>query len=55
MLSVFGDEQEVEMEGIKYLYQTLEKGYNSMPLDFPGTPFYKAMKVKRNTHTLLNI
>ncbi|XP_073270390.1 abscisic acid 8'-hydroxylase 2-like [Primulina huaijiensis] len=47
MLSVFGDDQEVEMEGIKYLYQTLEKGYNSMPLDFPGTPFYKAMKARK--------
>ncbi|XP_073153679.1 abscisic acid 8'-hydroxylase 2-like [Henckelia pumila] len=49
MVSVFGggNHQEVELEGIKYLYQTLEKGYNSMPLDFPGTPFYKAMKARK--------
>ncbi|KZV37666.1 abscisic acid 8'-hydroxylase 2 [Dorcoceras hygrometricum] len=47
MLSVFGDKQEVEIEGIKYLYQILEKGYNSMPLDFPGTPFHKAMKARK--------
>ncbi|KVI11939.1 hypothetical protein Ccrd_009639 [Cynara cardunculus var. scolymus] len=46
MISVFGNKLEsAEMEGIKGLYQCLEKGYNSMPLDLPGTPFNKAMKV----------
>lgn len=47
MTSAFGEKQELEMEGIKHLYHCLEKGYNSMPLDFPGTPFHKAMKVRR--------
>lgn len=46
MISAFGDNPEPETEGIKSLYQRLEKGYNSMPLDFPGTPFHKAMKVE---------
>nr|GEZ57841.1 abscisic acid 8'-hydroxylase 2 [Tanacetum cinerariifolium] len=32
------------MDGLKRLYYCLEKGYNSMPLDLPGTPFKKAMK-----------
>lgn len=44
MISAFGGQQDLEMEGIKNLYQSLEKGYNSMPLDLPGTPFHKAMK-----------
>lgn len=47
MISVFGDKSDlVEMEGIKSLYHRLEMGYNSMPLDLPGTPFNKAMKVR---------
>ncbi|WCJ20494.1 Abscisic acid 8'-hydroxylase 1 [Euphorbia peplus] len=46
IISVFGEQQYLEMEGIKNLYTCLEKGYNSMPLDIPGTPFYKAMKAR---------
>ena len=34
------------MEEIKDLYMCLEKGYNSLPLDLPGTSYRKAMKVK---------
>ncbi|KAI3819489.1 hypothetical protein L1987_13328 [Smallanthus sonchifolius] len=45
MISVFGKETEVnEIEGLKHLYHCIEKGYNSMPLNLPGTPFKKAMK-----------
>ncbi|KAK9279016.1 hypothetical protein L1049_012691 [Liquidambar formosana] len=47
MISAFGDGWCLEMEGIKNLYQCLEKGYNSMPLDLPGTPFRKAMKARK--------
>ncbi|KAJ8452608.1 hypothetical protein Cgig2_004944 [Carnegiea gigantea] len=47
VISVFGYERELEMEGIKNLYQCLEKGYNSMPLNFPGTPYHKAMKARK--------
>lgn len=47
IISAFGKNQELEMEGIKHFYQILEKGYNSMPMDFPGTLFNKAMKVQR--------
>jgi len=46
MISAFGAKQDMEMDGIKHLYRCLEKGYNSMPLDLPGTPFHKAMKVR---------
>lgn len=51
MISAFGDKGELEIDGIKSLYQCLEKGYNSMPLNFPGTPFHKAMKARK----LLNV
>ncbi|XP_022997684.1 abscisic acid 8'-hydroxylase 2-like isoform X2 [Cucurbita maxima] len=47
MISAFGDQQDLEIERIKHLYQCLEKGYNSMPLDLPGTPFRKAMKARK--------
>lgn len=47
MISAFGDKQDLEMEGIKNLYHCLEMGYNSMPLDLPGTLFRKAMKARK--------
>ncbi|XWS71671.1 hypothetical protein CRYUN_Cryun03dG0158500 [Craigia yunnanensis] len=47
MISAFGHKQDLEMKEIKQLYQCLEKGYNSMPLDLPGTPFHKAMKARK--------
>ncbi|KAL3850653.1 hypothetical protein ACJIZ3_012535 [Penstemon smallii] len=47
MISAFGHKKEIETEGIKCLYHRLEKGYNSMPLDFPGTPYRKAMKARK--------
>ncbi|KAJ6424917.1 hypothetical protein OIU84_025652 [Salix udensis] len=47
MISAFGEKQDLETEGIKHLYHSLEKGYNSMPLDLPGTPFHKAMKARK--------
>ncbi|PWA91423.1 ABA 8-oxidase [Artemisia annua] len=53
ILSIFGNKLEAEIEGIKGLYQCLEKGYNSMPLDLPGTPFNKAMKARRGLNEKL--
>ncbi|CAN6834912.1 hypothetical protein Bca4012_030117 [Brassica carinata] len=48
IMSAFGDKEEPsEIEAIKLLYQRLEKGYNSMPLDLPGTLFHKSMKARR--------
>lgn len=47
MISVFGGRGEVELEKIKNLYHCLEKGYNSMPLNLPGTPYHKSMKARK--------
>ncbi|KAK4850193.1 hypothetical protein QYF36_004641 [Acer negundo] len=53
MASAFGHQPDLEIEGIKYLYHCLEKGYNSMPLDLPGTPFHKAMKARKQLNEKL--
>ncbi|CAN8247328.1 unnamed protein product [Cochlearia groenlandica] len=48
IMSAFGEKEEpTEIETIKNLYQRLEKGYNSMPLDLPGTLFHKSIKARR--------
>ncbi|XP_076946520.1 abscisic acid 8'-hydroxylase 2-like [Bidens hawaiensis] len=48
MISVFGNNVEgKEIEGLKHLYHCIEKGYNSMPLNLPGTPFNKALKARK--------
>ncbi|KAL6195533.1 hypothetical protein ACLB2K_031152 [Fragaria x ananassa] len=47
MISVLGNKRDIEEEGIKHLYHCIEKGYNSMALDLPGTPFHKAMKARK--------
>ncbi|XP_055962199.1 abscisic acid 8'-hydroxylase 2 isoform X3 [Mercurialis annua] len=47
------EKDQLEMEGIEHLYSCLENGYNSMPLDLPGTPFYKAMKARKQLNVRL--
>ncbi|XP_050368740.1 abscisic acid 8'-hydroxylase 2 [Argentina anserina] len=47
MNSVLGNKRDIEVERIKHLYHCIEKGYNSMALDLPGTPFHKAMKARK--------
>ncbi|KAL9412862.1 hypothetical protein AB3S75_041508 [Citrus x aurantiifolia] len=53
MISAFGYQHDLEMEGIKNLYQCIEKGYNSMPLDLPGTPYHKAIKAREQLNETL--
>lgn len=45
MFAAFGPNEELEKVTIKKLYNCLEKGYNSMPIDLPGTPYRQAIKV----------
>ncbi|KAJ7980827.1 Abscisic acid 8'-hydroxylase [Quillaja saponaria] len=47
MISAFGDKMDNEMEGIKKLFLCLEKGYNSLPLDLPLTPYRRAIKARK--------
>ncbi|XP_058109600.1 abscisic acid 8'-hydroxylase 2-like isoform X2 [Magnolia sinica] len=53
MLSVFGPNADLETDGIKELYRCLERGYNSMPLNLPGTSFHKAMKARKLLQEML--
>ncbi|KAG8072017.1 hypothetical protein GUJ93_ZPchr0006g45120 [Zizania palustris] len=47
LLSIFGEEEMCYIEELKQCYLTLEKGYNSMPVNLPGTLFHKAMKARK--------
>ncbi|WOL13389.1 abscisic acid 8'-hydroxylase 1-like [Canna indica] len=47
IVSIFGKDEISYLEDLKQCYYTLEKGYNSMPINLPGTLFYKAMKARQ--------
>lgn len=47
LLSIFGKDEVTRIDELKQCYYTLEKGYNSMPINLPGTLFHKAMKARR--------
>ncbi|XP_024032578.1 abscisic acid 8'-hydroxylase 1-like, partial [Morus notabilis] len=53
LLSIFGKDQELCREDLKRCYFILEKGYNSMPINFPGTLFHKAMKARKELSQIL--
>lgn len=54
ILSAFGSGKEVDIiDGIKHLYNKLEKGYNSMPLNLPGTRFYNSFKARKQLNVTL--
>ncbi|ONK58871.1 uncharacterized protein A4U43_C08F590 [Asparagus officinalis] len=46
LLSIFGKEEISYVQELKQCYHTLEKGYNSLPINIPGTLFYDAMKAR---------
>ncbi|ONK72763.1 uncharacterized protein A4U43_C04F22910 [Asparagus officinalis] len=47
LLSIFGKDEISSIEELKKCYYTLEKGYNSMPVNVPGTLFHKSMKARQ--------
>ncbi|KAL5207481.1 hypothetical protein ABZP36_031916 [Zizania latifolia] len=53
LLSIFGKEEMRYIEELKHCYLTLEKGYNSMPVNLPGTLFHKAMKARKRLGTIV--
>nr|GMC52158.1 abscisic acid 8'-hydroxylase 1-like [Ipomoea batatas] len=53
LLSIFGKDEVLYREDLKRCYYILEKGYNSMPVNLPGTLFHKAMKARRELAQIL--
>ncbi|KAK6116923.1 hypothetical protein DH2020_036399 [Rehmannia glutinosa] len=53
LLSIFGKDEVLYREDLKKCYYNLEKGYNSMPINFPGTLFHKAMKARKELAQIL--
>ncbi|XP_038976423.1 abscisic acid 8'-hydroxylase 1-like [Phoenix dactylifera] len=47
LLSIFGKDEISCIDELKQCYYTLERGYNSMPINLPGTLFHKAMKARK--------
>eukprot|EP00249_Psilotum_nudum_P028104 c3667_g1_i1 orf=368-1753(-) len=53
MLVIFGRQNQLNTEELKETYATLEQGYNSMPVNLPGTKFRKSMKARNHLNKLL--
>ncbi|POO02407.1 Cytochrome P450 [Trema orientale] len=53
LLSIFGKDEILYREDLKRCYFILEKGYNSMPINLPGTLFHKSMKARKELAQIL--
>ncbi|KAJ6711146.1 CYTOCHROME P450 26 [Salix purpurea] len=53
LLSIFGKDEVLYREDLKRCYYILEKGYNSMPINLPGTLFNKSMKARKELAQIL--
>ncbi|XP_010056117.2 abscisic acid 8'-hydroxylase CYP707A2 [Eucalyptus grandis] len=53
LLSIFGKDEIKYREDLKKCYYILEKGYNSMPINLPGTLFHKSMKARKELARIL--
>ncbi|XP_073130023.1 abscisic acid 8'-hydroxylase CYP707A2-like [Henckelia pumila] len=53
LISIFGKDEVLYREDLNRCYHTVEKGYNSMPINVPGTLFYKAMKARKELAQIL--
>lgn len=53
LLSILGTEEAKYREDLKRFYYIIEKGYNSMPINLPGTLFHKAMKARKELSRIL--
>lgn len=54
LLSILGKDEVQYREDLKRCYYILEKGYNSMPVNLPGTLFHKAMKARKELAQILS-
>ncbi|CAL0313064.1 unnamed protein product [Lupinus luteus] len=54
LVSIFGKDEMMHSEDLKQCYYTVEKGYNSMAINLPGTLFHKAMKARKKLSKILS-
>ncbi|GLJ55943.1 hypothetical protein SUGI_1201000 [Cryptomeria japonica] len=54
ILAIFGKHQLFDKDDLKRSYYVVETGYNSMPFNFPGTLYNKAMKARRRLNEVLS-
>ncbi|GAB2235506.1 hypothetical protein Droror1_Dr00025931 [Drosera rotundifolia] len=54
LLSIFGKDEIKYGEDLKRCYYVLEKGYNSMPINLPGTLFNASMKARKELAHILS-
>ncbi|XWS62280.1 hypothetical protein CRYUN_Cryun07bG0196700 [Craigia yunnanensis] len=53
LISIFGKYEVLYREDLKRCYYILEKGYNSMPFNLPGTLFNNSMKARKELAQIL--
>ncbi|KAE8727766.1 Abscisic acid 8'-hydroxylase 1 [Hibiscus syriacus] len=53
LLSILGEEEVLYRGDLKRCYYILEQGYNSMPINVPGTFFNKSMKARKELARIL--
>lgn len=53
LLSIFGNEELLCRDDLKKCYYILENGYNSLPINLPGTLFHRAMKARKELANIL--
>ena len=53
LLTILGTDEMKYREDLKRCYYILEKGYNSMPINLPGTLFNKSMKARKELAQIL--
>ncbi|KAL1569266.1 (+)-abscisic acid 8'-hydroxylase [Salvia divinorum] len=53
LLSIFGKDEVSYRDDLKTCYYTLERGYNSLPINVPGTLFHAAMKARKKLGEIL--
>lgn len=51
VLSIFGELDSKYKDRLTYNYHILDKGYNSFPINLPGTLFRKALSVSSHSHS----
>ncbi|KAH6774342.1 cytochrome P450 [Perilla frutescens var. frutescens] len=53
LLSIFGKDEVSYRDELKKCYYTVENGYNSLPINLPGTLFHSAMKARKDLAKIL--